>query len=363
MKRSVLIALVIVFLVGHFAYGEGYRIRPGDELSISVKEAPEFDGVYLVSDDGTVDFPEIGTIPAGGKTAAEAATAIREGLQKQYLSRATVRVSVSKYTPVRYFVLGMVRNPGAFEIPPGSSVSLLQALAFAGGVLETADTSAINIIRTSKGTISVDLRPAFDKGNAICDQPVMENDIIIVLKKKELFAFVFGAVTSPGRIDFPDDVMTVNLGVLIALAGGLKEVSDGEVQIYPKDANGTVTPTTISFDEKGLKKSDLAMSISPGELVFVCDRKTKVYVLGKVKNPGAIPYRSGITISEAVALAGGLAQGSAENRAKLITTNADGTRLVREVNLSKILAPAENEAFHDIVLDPGTIIVIPESRL
>jgi protein involved in polysaccharide export with SLBB domain len=107
----------------------------------------------------------------------------------------------------------------------------------------------------------------------------------------------------------------------------------------------------------------MAVSVASGETVFVLDRRTKVYVLGKVRNPGAIQYRKGMTISEAVALAGGLDAGCAENRTRVISTNVDGSRTVRELNLVKVLSPGDGESFSDIEVTPWTIIFIPESRI
>ncbi|GAB4161437.1 MAG: hypothetical protein Kow00107_09180 [Planctomycetota bacterium] len=361
--RSFAAFLAILILIPAVGYPEGYKIRPGDELSISVREAPEFDGTYVVAEDSNISFPEVGEVKAAGLEVSDVAAALREGLQKSYLSRANVRVRVSKYTPVRYFVLGSVTSPGVFEITPGTKVTLLQAIAFAGGLKEDADLTCVTIMRKGEGSIKVDISPALEKGDSSCDCELLEDDIVVVLKKKELFAYVLGSVTSGGRIAFPANIKSLPLGVVIALAGGLSNVKDGEVHVYPEDALGVVTPKRFQVTEKGLDAEAMAVPVYSGETVFVLDRQTKIYVLGKVRNPGAVQYRKGITISEAVALAGGLADGCAENRTRIITTNEDGSRTVREVNLAKVLSPGDGESFNDIELSPWTIIVIPESRI
>ncbi len=362
MRRLLLLLLAACLAVGALAGAEGYKIRVGDELSVKVREAPELNGDYLVAEDGTIVFPEVGIVKAAGRTVAEVARDIRKGLEGGYLARASVQVVVSRYTPVRYYVLGRVRNPGAFEMEPGIPVTLLQALAFAGGLTEDADPSRIKIIRKNENTFTVDLAPAFSVGDASNDILVREGDIVIVLKKQDRFAYVFGAVGSPGRIDFPGESDSLPLGAVVALAGGFRELTDGEIQIFPPNPSGDVRPQVIPLGETGLTREAFVVPVKPRQTVFVLDRKTKIYVLGKVRKPGPIPYRKGLTILEAVALAGGLAEGSAENRTKLITSNPDGTKKVAEINLSKLLSADKGDSIKDIELSPRTIIVVPESR-
>lgn len=363
MKRTILLLCLFVLLGQIICHAEGYRLRNGDELTISVREAPEFSGAYIVGEDGNIEFPEVGVISAVGMLVNEVATKIKTGLELEYLKRANVTVRVSKYTPIRFYMLGAIASPGTFEIHPGMTVTVLQAIASAGGLREDADTKNITIIRKGNGTLKVDLSAAFEKGDASNDVTLADGDILIVLKKEDLFAYVLGTNKSGGRIVFPPKVKTIPLGILMALAGGIGEVTDGEVQVFPKDALGIVIPKVFKLTEKGLSNEDMAVHISPGETVFVIDRKTKVYVLGKVNSPGAIAYREGLSISECIALAGGLSGGSAENRTRIITMNSDGTRTVKEVNLVKVLSPSDGETFNDIRVQPWTIIYVPESRI
>ncbi len=363
MARVTASLLLLLLIVPSVAFPDGYKVRPGDELTITVREAAEFSGTFVVSEDGKINFPEVGSVQAAGRQVDEISATVRDGLQKGYLTRATVMIRVSRYTPVRYFVLGFVRSPGAFEIAPGASVTLLQAIAFAGGLPENADTTRITIIRKTVGSISVDLSPAFEKGDPSCDRDIAEDDIVIVPKKKELFAYVLGSVGAGGRVNFPANISSLPLGVVLALAGGIDGVSDGEVHLYPENALGVVTPQSFEITDKGLSAEALAQPVTSGQTVFVLDRKTQVYVLGKVNTPGAIQYRKGMTISVALAMAGGLSAGSAENRTRVITANADGSRTVKEVNLTKVLSPDGGNDSSDFEISPWTIIVVPESRI
>ncbi len=56
-------------------------------------------------------------------------------------------VEVERLDPQLFTVTGLVNKPGAFPYPPGASYSLLQALAFAGGIDDTADPRYAKIYR------------------------------------------------------------------------------------------------------------------------------------------------------------------------------------------------------------------------
>ncbi|MDZ7816364.1 MAG: SLBB domain-containing protein [Planctomycetota bacterium] len=364
MKKALVLTLVLAVLATSIVQAEAYSIRKGDEIQISIQEAEEFNGTYIVGEDGRFDFPEVGSIEAYGKSLSQVIKTIRSGLEGGYLTRATVRARITKYSPARYYIYGMVKTPGVYEIPPGSTITVLHAIAFAGGLREEADPSRIKLVRREGDAIHLDLQLAFEKGDTENDREIHEGDMLFVVKEEARMSFVFGAVRKPGRIDYPEGLETLSLGVVMALAGGLKEISDGEVQVLGPgaEASGTVKPFRAHISETGISNSDLKEEVKPGSSVFVLDNKTMVYVMGMVKKPGAFPYRKGLTLTEAIVLAGGFAPGSAENRAKVITPKPSGDKHIRRLDLAKMLDSDEGTGYDEIELIPGTIIVIPESR-
>ncbi len=85
---------------------------------------------------------------------------------------------------------------------------------------------------------------------------------------------------------------------------------------------------------------------------------SKIYVLGRVKEPKAYDYQEGLTALNACALAGGFDPFAAPNRAT-ITRKKDGKEQVMKINLEKIRDGKES----DPLLLPGDRIYVPESRL
>lgn len=121
-----------------------YRIGVEDVLEIAVWKEPELATTAPVRPDGKVTVPLAGEIDAAGKTAHEL-----EGLLAQKFSariaNPTVTVVVKEVNASRVFVLGEVAKPGAY--PMRGALTVVQALALAGGMTEFADKGDIVILR------------------------------------------------------------------------------------------------------------------------------------------------------------------------------------------------------------------------
>jgi polysaccharide biosynthesis/export protein len=86
---------------------------------------------------------------------------------------------------------------------------------------------------------------------------------------------------------------------------------------------------------------------------------SQVKVVGQVKRPSAVPYREGMTLLDAVLAVEGLAEFAAPKRAHLIR-NENGKRTAIKVNLQALLDGGDMSG--NILLRPGDVLVVPESR-
>ncbi len=123
---------------------ESYLIAPADTLEISVYGEQDLVRQLVVRPDGRVSFPLVGDLEVSGKTT----TQVKADLEKRvrdYVPDASVSVIVTGLGSLQYYVLGKVANPGAFNL--ARPVSVLQALATAGGLTTFAKEGGILIIR------------------------------------------------------------------------------------------------------------------------------------------------------------------------------------------------------------------------
>jgi polysaccharide biosynthesis/export protein len=86
---------------------------------------------------------------------------------------------------------------------------------------------------------------------------------------------------------------------------------------------------------------------------------SQVKVIGQVLHPGAVPYRDGMTVLDAVLAVGGLANFAAGNRAQIVREE-QGKQLELSVKLEALMNKGDMR--QNLHLQPGDVVVVPESR-
>lgn len=123
---------------------EPYRLDSGDHLRITVFGQEEMTGEYLVDGSGFISLPLLAQVEARGRTAEELEQEISQRLRSQsILINPSVNIQVLTYRP--FFILGQVAAPGQYAYVEGMTV--LTAVAMAGGFTNRADTSDFTIVR------------------------------------------------------------------------------------------------------------------------------------------------------------------------------------------------------------------------
>jgi polysaccharide export outer membrane protein len=86
----------------------------------------------------------------------------------------------------------------------------------------------------------------------------------------------------------------------------------------------------------------------------------QIRVVGKAIQPKALAYRRNLTVLDVMIEVGGLAEGAAGNRAKIIRT-AGGQQTEIKVRLDDLMN--EGRIVENVEMMPGDVLIIPESRL
>lgn len=123
---------------------------PGDTFEVIVYDDKELSGKYRVADDGTINFPLVGSIQVGGRGPTAIAASIQSVLQsKQILRNPSVSIYVLEYTSKRINVVGAVQHPGSLPWTVGMGV--VQAISVAGGLTSLAAANDTIVTRTVEG--------------------------------------------------------------------------------------------------------------------------------------------------------------------------------------------------------------------
>jgi polysaccharide export outer membrane protein len=125
---------------------DGYLLRPGDILQVSVWKETDLQGEVLIRPDGAISFALAGEMQAAGHTVGEL-TKLLEVRVRKYIPNAVVTVSVKTILGNRVYVIGKVNRPGDF--PLSGPIDVMQALSLAGGATPFANTNHIRVLRRS----------------------------------------------------------------------------------------------------------------------------------------------------------------------------------------------------------------------
>src|SRR5262249_47256221 len=124
-----------------------YELVVGDKLRIEVYKDAQLSQSLQIRPDGKITLPLIGDLTAAGQTSSALRDAIAASL-KDYVTNPVVTVIVVEPEPPTITVMGEVNHPGTQPMK-GGTVSVLQALAAAGGFKDFANTRNIQIRRTT----------------------------------------------------------------------------------------------------------------------------------------------------------------------------------------------------------------------
>lgn len=244
-----------------------YVIGAQDVLTIAVYDQVELSGKFTVDPDGTLTFPLLGRIKAGGLTLRGLEDDLKNRLSDGYIRNPQVSVAMETYRSQRVFIMGEVRAPGAYQLT--GEMTVIEAIARAGSTTPAAADEAM-IVRPKEGqtagpvlpndtdstVIRVNLR---DIQEGALSKNVLLRDGDTLLVQKARLVYVFGQVKAPGA--YPVDKDTTVLQAL-SLSGGVTDRgSTGRIKIV----------RTVDGKKKELKVK-LTDMVEPGDTIIVAER-------------------------------------------------------------------------------------------
>lgn len=196
MKRF-LFALMAAYAVGVCAFGAttsapetkggsisvDYVLQPLDLLRIMVFQEPDLERQVRISQENTVNLPLIGSVDLTGKSVRQAEELIRARYDAEFLKNPQITITVLEYTPRTVQVLGAVNSPGAIAFTPEQQMTIMEALAKAGGQSRLADIRKVRLTRQMKDgkteifTINLD---DLMKGSSTEKWSLTKGDVIFV---------------------------------------------------------------------------------------------------------------------------------------------------------------------------------------
>jgi polysaccharide biosynthesis/export protein len=297
-------ALIAALASPTLAFTADYEIGPGDVLKVVVLGQAEMTGSFTVGPDGLVGFPILGKVKASENTTLELERKLTILLADGILKRPQVTVTVAEYGSQKVFVTGEVLRPGQY--PLKSDRTLLALLGDVGGLGPNAGHEVIVVRPPTGGSVvsgpAVPLSLTDTPGSGTTGSPTSASETTPAPAGTEPVAAASGIpglpFLAPGSEVFHISLLELqsgNPGKNIALRAG-------DTVYFPKAA--------------------------------------QVYVMGSVARPGSYRYQEGMTVMQALTLAGGATERGSGGRTKVIRI-VDGKKVERKAKPTEMVLPED----------------------
>jgi protein involved in polysaccharide export with SLBB domain len=160
------------------------RLGSNDYVSFRVVEDRDNESQHLrVNDNGELEVPYIGLVPAAGRSCKELAYSVKAALEREYYYHATVIIAVdhvSEKSRGKIYVYGSVKGQGPQEIPADESYTVSKAIIRAGGFGDFANKRKVRVTRKDGKNFVVDLKRVIEEGHTDEDLVLQPDDQINV---------------------------------------------------------------------------------------------------------------------------------------------------------------------------------------
>jgi polysaccharide biosynthesis/export protein len=258
-----------------------YVLGIGDSIRILMYGIEDSEISLIINREGSINFPELGSISIAGMTFAQASDFIKMRVSKQMIG-IEVSISIGRLRSINIFMAGEAKVPGSYSVSGLSTVS--QLLYIAGGITDIGSLRNIQVKRSNKLITTFDLYELLAKGNAEGDIRLQSGDVILVPTIKKS-VFIDGAVKRPGRYELNEDE---RISDLVNLVGGLESRAYlKQINIERYDYNNEV-PSVINLDLTN--KENLEFKIVDGDIIRIAEVSDKlsnsIILRGAINRPG-----------------------------------------------------------------------------
>lgn len=124
-------------------------VGPDDVLTITSFTNRLPSGDFIVDSEGAIMYPYIGKVVVSGKQVAEITELLIARLKEGYFRNPMLSVTLKSAQNQQFTVFGAVKNPMTYPYVP--NITVLEALARAGGMNPNADVNEVTILRNTGG--------------------------------------------------------------------------------------------------------------------------------------------------------------------------------------------------------------------
>ncbi len=327
-----------------------YVIGPNDLLLIDLTGDNEAHYKLKVSPEGFITLEYVGRVDVGGLTVDEARQKLKYEMQNTYPSLRTggsqVALNLNNIRSINVIINGEVAKPGTYTLP--SVASVFNALYASGGPNQNGSFRNIQVIRGNNVIAVVDLYDFLINGIQTGNVRLEDQDIIHIPVYK-IRIDVLGEVKRSAIYEIGTKESLVDV---LRYAGGFSDAAfKNRVRIVQNTSNAQkLIIKELSEFPKYIPKN--------GDKIFVDSIfnviENKVEIGGAVTRKGMYEYKIGLTLTELIRQAEGLAADVFMNRGFIIRLNPDNTSSLVSFSVAEVMKGGTS----DILLERNDVVQI-----
>ena len=332
---------------------ENYALGPGDSVNVLLYGKEQEELLLMVTRDGKLQFPRLGSVSVAGMTFADLKAVIEERVKRQFVGTSAV-VSVGKLRSINVFLAGEVVAPGSYSVSGLSTVT--QVLYAAGGVTDIGTLRNIQVKRQGKTVVSLDMYDLLLRGNTSGDIRLSSGDTVFVPVMNSL-------VTADGEVRRPalyETLASDSVGSLLQMAGGVAAQGYSRSASISRYEDGETSRSRIQLNLDD--EADLTVKVVDGDYLEVGrikeDIRSQVTLRGSVARPGGFAWRDGLRVSDLLgSIDDDLLDETDLNTGLIVRRTGQGLE-VEALGFSLLEAMQHNGSDADLLLRPNDEVII-----
>lgn len=256
-KFALLAALLLSAIPATAQQHSNMVLGIGDDIRIQVFQNPELTLETRISENGTINYPLIGSVALNSSTIPDAEQSLAAALEKGgYVKNPQVNIAILQSRANQVSILGQVTKPGRYPLE-SNAMRITDVLALSGGATSLGDDVVVLTGTRNSAPFKklIDV-PALFLGADAAENLIVNSGDTLFVPKAPVF-YIYGEAQRPGSYRIERGMTVVKA---LATGGGpTARGSNSRLQLSRRNAKGEV--------EKIVPKPDDL--VQPDDVIYV----------------------------------------------------------------------------------------------
>ena len=279
-----------IIATGDLPLPNEYQISLGDVIGVVLSGSKEQIFDMKVQLDGTVFFPELGSISVVGESFLDIKNKFRNLIEQSYIG-VSIDLSLKDLSAKKITIVGAVNNPGTYLVNPFTTIS--NSLAYSGGIQSIGSLRNIKLLRPNGDTFAFDLYELLIDGDRTNDITIESGDVIMVGAASK-FINITGMVKRPGTYEIiPGEDLSDILKFALGFSGG---ANTNKITLDKLDLESSSIIKIITNNTAYSLKDVLSVNV----FSYLNDNTSNILVNGAVEEPGYYKLEDYVSLEELI---------------------------------------------------------------